>query len=118
MTSLVACLGAGKGTWNYLKELILREQWDSVFLVTDLFGSQNFNCGRKVDFILVDEESQLADMVKGIKEQLNGRIKDLDVAFNLVSGSGKEHMAVLSALLQLGLGIRLVALSESGIIEV
>jgi len=34
---------------------------------------------------------------------------------NIVSGDGREHMAIISALLQLGLGIRLVALTKEGV---
>jgi len=35
----------------------------------------------------------------------------------MTSGSGKEHMALLSALLKLGLGIRLVSFTNNGIKE-
>ena len=42
-------------------------------------------------------------------------ITDLEIALNIVSGEGREHMAVVSALLSLGLGIRLVALSKEGV---
>lgn len=118
MTSLVACLGAGKGTWNYLKELISKESWVSIFLITNLFGSQNFNCGREVSFVVINEEEPITNIINSIKSQLKGKISDTEVAVNLVSGSGKEHMAVISALIQLGLGIRLVALAEEGVIEV
>ena len=37
---------------------------------------------------------------------------------NFVSGMGKEHMALISALLKLGVGIRLMALTKNGIEEV
>jgi len=37
---------------------------------------------------------------------------------NIVSGDGKEHMALISALLKLGLGIRFVALTKEGIKEI
>jgi hypothetical protein len=37
---------------------------------------------------------------------------------NLISGTGKEHMAAISAVLKLGLAIRLVGVNEGGVIEV
>ena len=51
------------------------------------------------------------------KKSLDGKIYDLDVALNMVSGTGKEHMAILSALLKLGLGIRLMAVTKNGVVE-
>ena len=33
----------------------------------------------------------------------------------MVSGTGKEHMCVLAALLKLGVGVRLVALTKEGV---
>ena len=41
-----------------------------------------------------------------------------EAAVNLISGNGKEHMAVISALMKLGLGIRLIALTPNGIKEI
>ena len=46
------------------------------------------------------------------------KIKDSEVAVNFVSGTGKEHMALLSALLKLGIGIRLLALTKEGVTEI
>ena len=42
----------------------------------------------------------------------------METAVNLISGDGKEHMALLSALLKLGVGIRLIALTKEGVKEV
>ena len=60
----------------------------------------------------------MQDIVKDIHKQLQGKIDDLEVAVNLVSGEGKEHMALLSALMKLGLGIRLIALTKNGVEEI
>jgi hypothetical protein len=49
---------------------------------------------------------------------LKDKIKGTEVALNLVSGTGKEHMAILAALLKLGVGIRLVALTKEGFKEI
>jgi len=121
MTVLVACLGAGKGTWNYMKELIEKESWSSVFLVTTSFGKENFKtekAGKGTEFIVINDRQPLPDLVKEIMKQLEGRIMDTEAALNLVSGTGKIHMAMLSALLKLGLGIRLIALTYEGIREI
>jgi len=57
------------------------------------------------------------EVISKIKDNLNGRIKGFEVALNIVSGNGKEHMAILSALLKLGVGIRLMAVTKEGIKE-
>ena len=117
MTNLVACLGAGEGTWSYMKRLIEEEKWEKAFLVTNSFGKENFRAGN-AEFILIDDKQPLPVLVEGIRQQLEGKIADTEVALNLVSGSGKVHMAILSALLKLGLGIRLIALTYEGIKEI
>ena len=49
---------------------------------------------------------------------LKGKIKDTEVEVNFISGAGKEHMAIMGALLKLGVGIRLMALTRDGVEEI
>lgn len=118
MTSLIACLSSGKGTWSHVSELIKQENWDSVFIITDEFGVENFKPDKPVEFVIINPNRYMSDLVIDIKSQLQNKIIDTEVALNLVSGSGKEHMAVLSAVLKLGLGVRLIALTPQGIKEI
>lgn len=118
MTDLVACLGAGKGTWAYLLKLIESESWENVFLITNTFGAERFSAGRQVEFIIVDENKTLPEISESVKKQLEGKIKSFEVAVNFVSGEGKEHMAMMAALVKLGLGMRFVALTPAGVVEV
>ena len=60
----------------------------------------------------------MAELINDISKQLKNKIKDMEIALNLVSGSGKEHMAVLSAIMKLGLGFRLIAATKEGIVEI
>lgn len=117
MTSLIACLGAGKGTWLYLGKLIEAEPWEHVFIVTDDFGTK-FSANRPINFIIIDEKIMVSEIIELIKKQLTDKIADTEVALNIVSGSGKVHMAILSALLKLGLGIRLTVLTPEGMKEI
>ena len=118
MTTLVACLSSGKGTWRHVKELIQKEDWKKVFLVTDEFGMKNFSVEKPVEFILINNAQTLKEMVSSIRNQLKDKLEDIEVGVNFVSGSGKEHMALLSALLNLGIGIRLVAVTSEGVEEI
>ncbi len=118
MTDLIACLGSGKGSWNHVKRLVEEGNWENIYLITNEFGIKNFESNEKINFIVTNFEKSAKDIIKDIKNQLEGKIRDLEVALNLVSGTGKEHMAILSALLQLGLGVRLMAVTKDGIGEI
>jgi len=118
MTSLIACLLSGKGTWAHVARLIEEQEWDKIFLVTDEFGKENFKPRKEAEYIMVNIEKHVPDLTEDIRKQLEGKIFDTEVALNFISGTGKEHMALLSAVLKLGLGIRLVALTTEGVKEV
>ena len=116
MTDLVACLGSGKGTWNYINDLIASENWDKIYLVTNTFGKENFKPGKEAEFIVIDENIPLIDLVEDIRKKLDRKL-GIEVALNLISGSGKEHMALLAALLRLGVAVRIIALTPDGVKE-
>src|SRR3989338_6370206 len=111
MTYVIACLGAGKGTWNEVARLVASESWSNIFLITNDFGKENFAQkfpAVKAAFVVVDDFAPPMQLVDGIKKALSGKIADTEVAVNMASGSGNVHMALISALLQLGLGLRFV----------
>ncbi len=112
MTTLVACLSTGKGTWSNVTKLITSEKFERCFLLTNDFGKEHFKPLENVNLIVVDSRKPIKELVDFIKKSLDGKIPDTEVALNLASGSGKEHMALVSALLNLGLGIRLVDFEE------
>lgn len=119
MTTLIACLSTGKGTWGHVARMIAEEDWEKVILITNEFGKENFKTeGKNIELVVINPMRHLPELVDEIKEALEGRIKGTEVALNMISGSGKEHMAVLSALLKLGLGIRLTALTKEGVKEI
>ena len=118
MTELIACLSTGKGTWIPVIKLINEHEWDQIFLIGTDFARQKFNPKKQVEFIIIDPRRPTKQLVQDIKSQLEKKIKGTQVALNLASGTGNEHMAVLSALLKLGLGIRLVSITKQGFDEI
>ena len=118
MTSLIACIGDEKGTLAHIDAIIKKEDWDSIFLVTDEKNKDSFKPKKEVNYIIIDQKRFLSNMTEDIKKQLEGKIKDLEVAVNIISGSGKQHMATISAIMKIGLGIRLIALTPDGIKEI
>ena len=118
MVCLVASLSIGKGTWIHVSKLIQEGEWNKVFLITNTFGKENFKNTKNSELIVVDDNKNLEELRDEIKKNLNNKLTDTEVAVNFISGSGKEHMAIISAILQLGYGIRLVASTENGVKEI
>lgn len=116
MTSLVACLGAGKGTWAEVRKLMESESWEKVFLITNSFGKEKFFAAN-AEFIVIDDFQGPKAIAAVVISHLKEKISDTEVALNISSGSGNVHMAVLSALLKLGFGIRLVFLANDSVEE-
>ncbi|MBI2653682.1 hypothetical protein HYX02_02610 [Candidatus Woesearchaeota archaeon] len=117
MTDLVACLSSGEKSWGHVARLIKEQDWKNIFLITNDFGKQNFKPEKQVNFVVVDFQKPVAELINDIVKGLKGKFSDFEIALNIVSGGGKEHMAILSALLRLGVGIRLMAVTKEGIKE-
>ena len=118
MTILVANLSTGKGTWGHVSRLIAEGDFESIFLITNDFGKEKFTNEKNAEMIVIDPNKPIPELVKDITECLDGKLKNTEIALNVVSGSGKEHMAILSALLKLNLSIKLVALTRDGVTNV
>ena len=118
MSHLVACLGTGKGTWGHVSRLINDGNWEKIILITNSFGKENFANGKNAELIAIDDRKGLEELRDDIKSSLNGKLTGTEVAINIVSGTGKEHMALMSAILKLGFGIRFMALTKDGIKEI
>ncbi len=112
---LVALLSSGKGTWAQVSGLVKYGEWDNILLVGGDFA-KDFTSEKKFEFIKVDLDKKIADLKKEIMEKIKGKIDGTEVALSIASGEGKEHMALISAILSLPAGIRLVALTKEGII--
>lgn len=118
MTDLIACLSTGKGTWGHVARLIQEGTFEQIFLVAPEFAKEKFTAAKPVQFVTINENKPIQELINDIKSQLEGKVKGTEVALNFISGSGKEHMALLAALLKLGLGIRMVSLTTEGMQEI
>ena len=113
---LVALLSTGKGTWAQVSGLVKQGEWDKIIILGDDF-SKNFKVeGKKFEFLQLDLSKKLVDLKKEVLEKLKGKIDGTEVALSIASGNGKEHMAIISALLSLPTGIRFTALTKNGIV--
>lgn len=112
---LVALLSSGKGTWAQVAGLVSRGEWDNIILLGDSFA-EKFTCEKKHEFIKVDTSKRIVELKQEILEKLKNKFQGTEVALSIASGEGKEHMALISALLSVPVGVRFTALTQEGII--
>jgi len=111
---LVALIASGKGTWAQIGGVINRGEWDNVILLGNAFAKQ-FKAEKDFEFIEITS-SRLVELKDEIQKKLQGKIKGTEVALSIASGTGREHMSLISALLGLPVGIRFTALTKEGIV--
>lgn len=111
---LIALLSSGKGTWGQVSGLVKQGEWDNIILVGNSFA-RKFTLDKKHEFIEI-QDNNLVKMKQEILDKLKNKVKGIEVAVSIASGTGKEHMALISALLSVPVGIRFTALTKDGII--
>ena len=110
--SLLAVLGIGKGTWGHIARLISEEQWDQVLIIGNDWGKENFAPGQEVDWVIVNNRAGFKILKDTIKEKLP---QTDEICVSLISGSGKEHIALLAALKEAAKNYKLVILTGEGV---
>jgi len=118
MTELIACLSTGKGTWGHVNRLMQDGKWNKIFLITNEYGKENFSKDDKTELIAINLNQGIKELRDDILNNLKGKVKGSEVGINIISGTGREHMALIAALLKLGVGFRLVALTKDGVEEI
>ncbi|MBI2044088.1 hypothetical protein HYT24_01865 [Candidatus Pacearchaeota archaeon] len=113
---LVALLSNDKESWGQIAGLIKHGDWENIIIVGGE-TSRSFSAEKKFDLIRVDLGNKIKDLTEEITKKLKGKIKDMEVALTIASGDGKEHMALISALINLPVGIRFVALTKEGVVN-
>lgn len=114
MTTLIANLSTGKGTWVHVSKLIADNEWTDIILITNDFGVEKFSNEKPFKTIVINNRSPVKEMEETITKELKEKLKDYEVALNFVSGTGAEHMAILSAVMKTGAGFRIVTQTTEG----
>lgn len=117
MTQLVVVLGTGKGTWSHVVKLISQSDFDEVIVITNEFGRQRLSLPSNTSFVTVDFDVPLHTLRHDLISKLRPLVNGPEVGLNMISGGGSEHMALLSALLGLGVGVRLVVAGDNDFSE-
>ena len=113
--NLVAFLGKDKENWGQLTALINRGGYEKIILVKDR-TTENFPASPITKLISIDLSESITQVKEKIQDKLRNELsKEFEVALSLASGNGKEHMALVSALLSVPVGIKLVAYTKEGV---
>ena len=93
--------------------MVSKGEWDNVIVVknksADEFEIEN------AEVIKIDSDKPLIELKEELMNKLKTKLKEFDVALSIASGNGKEHMAIVSALLSVPVGVRLVVFTKEGI---
>jgi hypothetical protein len=111
---LVAFLGNDKQSWGQVTGLINKGEWDKIVLLKTK-DSESFPSSKEAHSIVIDTSKPLTELKSEIMNKLRGKFSGFDVNLSIASGNGKEHMAIISALLSLPVGLRLVAFTKKGV---
>lgn len=113
---LIALLSSGKGTWAQVSGLMKYGEWEKIILLGDDFAKQ-FTHDKQFEFIRIDLNKNLKDLKEEFSQKLKGKLNGTEIALSIASGDGKEHMALISALINLPVGIRFAALTKDGVVD-
>jgi hypothetical protein len=111
---LICFLGAGEGTWGQVAGVINKGEWENIIIIGTDFAKK-FNVEKDFEFIEI-KSSGIVDLKDEIQKKLQGKIKGTEAALSIASGNGKEHMALISAILNLPAGVRFTALTKDGVV--
>jgi hypothetical protein len=113
---LVALLSSGEGSWAQVSGLMKHGEWDNIIVLGN-DQAKTFTHEKEFTFVKIDLDKKLKDLKEDISRKLKGKIKGVEVALSIASGDGKEHMALISSLINLPVGIRFAALTKEGVID-
>jgi len=112
---LIAFLGEDKENWGQVSALVNRFECEKIILIKNK-DAQGFPTTPKCKTIKIDSTKPLielkTELTETLKKELSG---DFEVAISLASGTGKEHMALISAALSVPVGIKIIAYTKEGI---
>ena len=114
---LITLALTGKGSWAKVYSLLKKEDFDSIILLTNSYGKERFKPNDKTKVLEIDNQQPAKALKQALKAILKPEIKDIEVTVNIDSGTGKEHTALLCALIELGVGINFVTVEDNEMIE-
>lgn len=112
---LICLLSKDERSWGQVSGLMKHGEWEKIILVGGEEG-KTFSHEKKFDFVKVDLSKKLIDLKEDLLNKLKGKFSGMEIGCSIASGDGKEHMALVSALINVPVGIRFCALTKGGVV--
>ena|SRR3989344_4145122 len=113
---LIALLSKNEETWKQVSGLMTHGEWEKIIILGDE-TTKKFSHKNKFEFVSVNLNKKIHDLKEEFSKKLKGKISGMEAALSIASGDGKEHMALISALINLPIGIRFAVLTKDGVID-
>ena len=111
----VAFAGKDKENWGQILTIIKRMKPERTVIVKNS-EVKDFPDIPNTDIINIDSSKPLIDLRTDIMTKIRKIFSNtFEVALSLASGTGKEHMALVASLINLPVGVRIVAYTQNGI---
>lgn len=111
----VAFVGNDKENWGQLSALINRIEADNIILVKNK-SADDFPATENCKIIEVNSDKPLIELKEEVMNKLKTILsREFEVQLSIASGNGKEHMAIISALLSIPVGIKFVVYTKNGV---
>lgn len=112
---MVVFLGEDKENWGQVTALVKRADAEKIIVVRNK-KAEGFPLNEKCEEVVVDSDKPLIELKEEMMNKLKPKLSgDFEVSLSIASGNGKEHMALISALLSVPVGIRIVVFTKNGI---
>ncbi|MBX4212560.1 hypothetical protein KW787_03865, partial [Candidatus Pacearchaeota archaeon] len=101
--------------WGQITALIKKMDAEKIIIIKNK-NAGDFTVSVNTSVVEIDSDGPMMELKEFLLEALKKKLQgDFEVALSLASGNGKEHMAVISALLSVPVGIRLVVYTKEGV---
>ena len=95
MKTFLGVLSKGKGTWGQVAHIIDNSDYDNVYLISNEWAQDKFNCSKKVNWIIIDPRKGFSEIMDDIDKTSK---KHYRTKLNLHSGSGKRTLCHISSI--------------------
>ncbi|MFH0906073.1 MAG: hypothetical protein V1824_01930 [archaeon] len=115
MKTFLGVLSTGKGTWGQVGHIIDNSDYEKVYLISNEWAHDKFKCSKPINWVFVDPRKGFSEILEDLEKQWPKEIKEVDL--NIHSGSGKEHCAILAALINKKVKFNIVTINANGIVK-
>lgn len=112
---LVCFLAKEKEGYGQISALVNNFEHESLIIVKDKSTENPFQ-SNKCSVVNIDASADLVTLKENMQDLLRRELQsDFEVALSLASGNGRDHMALVSALISVPVGVRFVVYTKKGV---